>query len=368
MDTTTLAYRILEFTGISGEVSPDTLCQLSASKSYAEKVITSLKEQKLLRLHYKDKLRGLRLTQKGKKTLLAVNASRFQFFLTGNSDTNQPRSAYSRRLRLHQSAAVYLSMLQANICIFRDEKPLLFEPGIPPPSHLSGPSFYHSRELKSLGTETIKINNSRAMGVLLTSDSVYVIYYTGDHVLKWDYKTEVKLRTLLTHHLRSGVLSSLYMPSLPVKALILGSNMNIAFQLMTGIGGSKERYFYLDQSYEYFHYLPNDKISSRLLKFISDPVLPQKLRELLLSDLSSPDLQCSIPHDAKTADGKLVLLGYDFDMLRIKQFMTGISLWDMSGDLICFDFQKDILSKMSTASVTLTTIDFTKFERRFFPV
>ncbi|MFR3755011.1 MAG: hypothetical protein ACLTW9_27105 [Enterocloster sp.] len=50
--------------------------------------------------------------------------------------------------------------------------------------------YYHSREIKELGMETVKVNNSRTMGVLSDS-TVYVIYYTGDCAMKWSYNTEL---------------------------------------------------------------------------------------------------------------------------------------------------------------------------------
>lgn len=367
MQPSNLSYRMLELTALSGEVSPSTLCLLSPSNSYAEKIITALKDQKLLKLHYKDKLRGLRLTDKGKKYLLGTNTDRFDFYLTGNSDTNHPRSAVRRRIRLHQAAIVYQALLQAGICIFRDEKPLLFEPGIPPPNQISFPIFYHSRELKCLGTETIKINNSRAMGLLLTQHVIYVIYYTGDHVLKWDYATEVKLRILLTHHVRNGVLSSIYNTDIPIRALLLGSDMNTALQLMTGTGGSKERFFHLDQSYNGFHYLPLQHDPVITFKFLHDINTTNKLNTLLSSDLLPPDHLSTIPHDAKTVEDTLILFGYHMDMLQITRFFTGCSLWNQKGNLICFDFQKGILQKLCPHSVTITAVNFEMLKRRFFP-
>ena len=113
MDTSTAAYRILEITAISGELPCDTLSRIHIGESYGEKLITRLKEDRLIKTHYKDKLRGYRLTSRGKKLLLAQNPERFSFYLTGSSDTNQPRSDYPRRLRLHQTSRTYCLMLGA---------------------------------------------------------------------------------------------------------------------------------------------------------------------------------------------------------------------------------------------------------------
>lgn len=88
MDSSSSTYRILALTAISGELSPDALSHTNISKSYREKLLTKLKEEGLLKTHYRDRLRGYRLTGKGKQLLLAENPERFRFYLTGSSDTN----------------------------------------------------------------------------------------------------------------------------------------------------------------------------------------------------------------------------------------------------------------------------------------
>lgn len=91
----TQKYQLLELIGISGEFPADQLNRLFYSSSYAEKVITELKADKLIRTHYKDRLRGYRLTKRAKEMLLYQNPLRFQFFLTGNTETNHIRSEVS---------------------------------------------------------------------------------------------------------------------------------------------------------------------------------------------------------------------------------------------------------------------------------
>ena len=53
--------------GLCGEFPSGQLNRLIESDSYAEKVVTDLKQSKLIRTHYKDGLRGYRLTKPGKK-------------------------------------------------------------------------------------------------------------------------------------------------------------------------------------------------------------------------------------------------------------------------------------------------------------
>lgn len=112
--------------GISGEFPADQLGRLFSSPSYAEKVVTELKAEKLIRTHYKDKLRGYRLTKRAKELLLSYFPERFRYYLTGNTETNLIRSEVTRRIRLHQKAETYLTLLHAGIPIFPDQKPPVF--------------------------------------------------------------------------------------------------------------------------------------------------------------------------------------------------------------------------------------------------
>lgn len=164
--------------GLCGEFPSGQLNRLIESDSYAEKVVTDLKQSKLIRTHYKDGLRGYRLTKRAKELLLSQNPCRFQNYLTGNAETNLIRSELPRRLRLHQKAETYLTLSHAGIPFFPDEKPLLFSESSEAATFpvRSLPLFYSSREIKNLGASTTKIKNSRCIGILMAPHCVYAVY------------------------------------------------------------------------------------------------------------------------------------------------------------------------------------------------
>lgn len=65
MDTSSKAYKLLSLIAISGSAAKKyTLLYLT--DSYNEKLMTRLKSDGLIKIHYKDKLRGIRLTRRGK--------------------------------------------------------------------------------------------------------------------------------------------------------------------------------------------------------------------------------------------------------------------------------------------------------------
>lgn len=351
-------------TAISGEFPAGQLYRLIPRQSYAEKVITQLKSEKLLRTHYRDQLRGYRLTKKSKELLLSKNLERFSFYLTGNTETNQIRSEPTRRMRLHQKAAAYITLFHAGIHIFPDAKPPIFLPGREAYSFQARdfPCFYSSREVKQLGDETTKIRNSRNVGVLLTKTCVYVIYNTSSSLLKWEYRTEIRVNAFLQHFLKGNPY-----PRLPsVRAVLLGDDMEIAFRLMNSTGGYKKALFCLDTSYDHFHYVPNTGEGETLLRLLCRPDMLQELDRLLRSDLLPADSRLAIEHDALTADGEAVLFAYDFDMLRINKFNTGIRLFGYTGTIIAFDFQIPVLEKYLGNGLHYSVIDLQKFRKGFF--
>ena len=123
-----MAYRLLSLTAISGEFPTDQLNRLPGSPYYLESVVTALKKDGLLRTYYRDKLRGYRLGPRAKATLLESRPDRFASYLTGDTDTNRLKCEIDRRLRLHRLAETYVTMDNAGVCVYRDEKPAIFAP------------------------------------------------------------------------------------------------------------------------------------------------------------------------------------------------------------------------------------------------
>ena len=152
-----MAYRLLSLTAISGEFPTDQLNRLPGSPYYLESVVTALKKDGLLRIYYRDKLRGYRLGPRAKATLLESRPDRFASYLTGDTDTNRLKCEIDRRLRLHRLAETYVTMDNAGVCVYRDEKPAIFAPEGYAGGRIVYPAFFSSREVKEMGIDTTKI-------------------------------------------------------------------------------------------------------------------------------------------------------------------------------------------------------------------
>lgn len=356
---------LLTLTALSGEFPANQLERLG-SVAYMDNVVKELKRNGLLRSYYKDKLRGFRLTAKAKALLLSDNPDRFLFCLTGSCETNQPKSEVTRRLRLHRMAEAIVTMYGAGVAVYRDEKPEVFYPEgekihAPP---VTAPTFYNSREMKELGTEFVKIRGARAVGVLLTSDNIFVVYNTGSAKSRWEYKSEMRTKALLKTVLCRERLPQQYRTD-ALHGLLLGSDMDMAYQLLAGPEKGKRNYFILDGNYDRFHYIPNSHAGEIILNLLCDSPQMAELNGILSENLLPCQRGSVLENDGINQKGQPVLFAYAMDLPRILRFHHALELQDKTGVMICFDFQAEALRRFCGPRVSLETISLQKYEGRF---
>ena len=328
--------------------------------------MTALKKAGLLRTYYRDRLRGYRLGIKAKSVLLDGWPERFTFCLTGDAETNRLKSEANRRFRLHRLAETYITMGNAGVLLYPDEKPKVFAQTGFGGEAVTYPVFYSSREVKELGADATQIRSSRFAGVLLVPTGIFVTYNSGSALMKWRYKSELRVKTLLWNILCQQRLAQQYRVE-QVHGLVLGDSMDLAYQILTSTGGAKHDYFMLDGSYDHFYFLTNDHQGEVILALLCDPVKTAELDRILSQGLSAGNPGSAMEQDAAEPDGTPVLFGYFCDLPRIVRFNTALELMERPGTLICFDFQADVLRHYCGDRVHLQTIDFTKFEGRLFP-
>lgn len=361
------AYYFLEIVAISGESPLSNIDLILGNGRYKEKVITELKQEHMIKTYYKDKLKSYRLTSKGKKYLIDLNKKRFEFYLQGNSETNKNKTELTRRKRLHCISEAYSMMKQAQVEIFKDKKADIFTLEYNPrqPPKIQDPSFYSSREIKGIGIQAVKVKNTRAVGVLITENQVYIIYNTQENIMKWQYKSEMRLKAVISYCLMERkILKNCNIES--INAVMIGSSMDIAYNLITSNGGYKKQLFMLDESFKSIYFVPRDTYGITMLKILSNDNLRQKICNILSIDLIIKSSYEGIDCDAYNSKNQPVLFAFDFDMVRIVRFQSAVNLREIKGSIICFDFQKDVLNRYCNSRIDIQTIDYKKFERRFF--
>ena len=355
-----LYYELLALTAICGELPCACADRLTSSKSYRKKVVTSLTHGKLLRIFSKDHLRGYRLGIRGKRLLRERAPERFQFYLSGRTDTNSIKSSPARRLRLHRIAQTYITMLNAGAVIYRDEKPPIFSPNVSKPLYIDAPTFYDSREMKELGLEMVKVHGSRMVGSLLTSSRTFAVFNGMDAVPTFDTQIEQRGKIMLQNirYTRTGV-------SHTPDGILLSDQWAVMATLLENAKTCKKEHFLFDEGYEHFYFLTNDYHGETLLWLLCRPDVIKRLNSLLLQELQLPCRNAFIENDARTDAGAPILFCYLPDLPRLFRFLSALELLQMKGAILCFDFQADALQALCGDKVELQTIDFAEFERRF---
>ncbi|MCL2775664.1 MAG: hypothetical protein FWD71_20305 [Oscillospiraceae bacterium] len=365
MENSRQANELTELIAVSGELPADAVYRLGGGRHYKTKLVSNMKDSGLIHLEDKDGLRGYRLNFSAKKMLLKKNRDRFEFYLTGITETNRIKSDITRRLRLHRIADVILTMYNAGIKLFRDEKPDVFNPGEDSFIEVTDPLFYTSREFKELNHDMVKVKNARAVGILLNEKEIYIVYNTENYNMKWDYKSEISVKAIMEQYLCRTRMPNQY-PSFQITGLVFGNSMDMLYQIFTGGDKLKRSYFLLNKAFEKFIYLTNDKYGETGLKLLCDSEKQYRLNAILSGPLCGPDRGMLIENDALDKNGNPVLFSYLIDMPRLSRFVTALNMHDRNGGIVCFDFQEAILSKCCGERVYFDTINFARFKERFF--
>lgn len=122
-----------------------------------------------------------------------------------------------------------------------------------------------------MGIDTTKIRSSRSTGILLAPSGIFVTYNSSSALMKWRYKSEMRVKALIWSVICQQRLSSQFRHE-DVHGLILGNSMDLAYQILTSTGGRKHDFFMLDGSYEHFLYLTNNHQGEVILALLCDPV------------------------------------------------------------------------------------------------
>jgi hypothetical protein len=262
-------------------------------------------------------------------------------------------------------AEVLVTMLNADALALPWEKQPLFCPDSPLQcGSIQYPSYFSSREVKKIGPAAVKIKGSRSTGVLLTNAGIFITYNTGDTLMRWEYKSEMRLKALLQTELCQRRLPAQFADA-EISGIVFGIGMEPFTQLFLSEYRAKHHYFVLDGNLAHFYYLPSDHRGEVLLRLLWDPALRSALDSVLSEDLGAAQPGWMIENDGMDDAGDPVLFAYTCDMPRIGRFNTALELQERFGTLICFDFQEEALRRVCGQRVSFQSIDFEAFERSF---
>lgn len=347
--------QIMELLGqiaIAGELPSKAVKRIHGSDGYKRKCIMEARQKNLIRHFRKDGLNGLRLTAKGKKLLLESSPERFGFFL---KDGSKASSGAQKRTRLHRVAEAYVLMNNAGVEIYRDRKPPLFSAGEAVPIRF--PAYYGSREVKELGQESVKNQNSRFVGVLVTPDQLFAVYNAGPGQMKWYGQAEERLACSLPRVLqRQGAFVS--GRKVETKGILLAGSME-RFHLFLDDPERKAAFPIDNGQFWNMHWIPNSEEGETVLGLLCSPEKNALLTEALQNNFPPlPIGQRNMEMDAVDEAGNPVLFACDMDAARIRRFAVSLRVNGGCGTVICFDFQRKLVERLCESCAQVLELDW----------
>ena len=346
------SYRVLSLICMSGECSEEALRILLPQDNYRQKLLYKMISDKLITRYQKDGVYGYRLAKKGKDYLLLMDKERFGFFLLDGADFSMRRPILRYRLRQHRISET-LAMMESAVEIYRDRKELIFEEYTEQAFQQS--AFFVAREVKAQKDLTRKIVSSKMTGVWVNQEEASICYNMANNLPEWHENLENRTEILIRSMLRKEGVEHL-------DALIFGNDMSAAAKILSD--GNMQRQLMVSSS-ERFCFIPMDRNGLLLLEMLKDKNAYEDLYCILTEDFIFSEEENQVINDGYNNDGKPVLICVDCDLKRLVQFISQLDFIGQTGEVICFDFQKEAVKEYCGKNAKVAAVDFEKFQENF---
>lgn len=340
--------KMLIMTALSGEFPYDRSNRLDIGKEYGRILRHRLYQEGIIKCISDDGLKGLVLTSKGVEVLRQKDPERYRYI------SDKKRTEVSRRYRRQLFARTYCSLLNANVEFLPDRKPFVFARRRSQPyivgsplvrtSLLSDePVFYSSIEIKyELEDYVQQIRNSAMTGLILCRNNCFVVYNIGENRFPLSYATELKAGIMV------GSGTFLEMKNAPSNAVFLVRDFSISDEL---IFGSKEKKtapskVILNGIYKHIYLIPENESGDIQLRILCHPPLRELIEDTFFESFGDSNPNYKIINDGFDDDGNPVLNGCFLDVVRLLKFKRGLLTNDISGRVLCFDFQMEFVAKL----------------------
>ncbi len=352
-EITRLSDEILHLAALSGELSPVALGELNRSPKYIKNSIYDLIHNHKLVYCSRDDMEGYRLKPKGKHYLAKTYPDRFEDFFAVSNGANKVRLDHLHRRRNLRSSEIVAMMYKCGVALFPDEKPKLYSP-LADSSQSSESRYYTSFEVKDIGEDGIKINNTRFNGLLRSSVGDYLMYNMGLGLIKWESAAEIRAQTLIGRSLHTDI-----------RQIIMGNDMELAMDLLKSEGGRQNKYFRIDEMSESAYFVPITTEGEFLIRmsFLSDSM--KRLRYSVLQKMNLQPPKDSLDCDGYVDERTAVLFACDMDLKHIRNLKIGAEAKYLKLIIICFDFQADLLSRYFGDLAAIRIIDARKTSELF---
>ena len=198
-----------------------------------------------------------------------------------------------------------------------------------------------------------QIRNSAMTGLILDRNNCFVLYNIGENRIPLSYAAELKAGIMV------GSGTFLEMNKQASSAVFLIRDFSIAGEL---IFGNKEKKtapsrVILNGAFKHIYLIPENDNGDVQLRVLCHPAFRDLIDDTFAQSFGESNPNYKIINDGFDSDGKPVLNGCHFDVVRLIKFKRGLLTNNLSGRILCYDFQMEFLAKlMKPASVRLNHI------------
>lgn len=344
---------ILHLAALSGELSKTALSRMNASPKYIGNCIYTLQQEQMLTQCSRDDLIGYRLKPKGRHYLIRTFPYRFADFFADDNGANKVRLDLVHRKRNLHASEILTTMYNLSVSVFPDEKTKLYAP-LADSSQSSQAMYYTSFEVKAIGEDGIKINNSRFNGLFRCHTGDYLVYNMGEGLIKWETASEDRAVNLIGVCLQSQI-----------KQIMMGHSMEFALDMLKSEGGKQHQYFRIDEMLSSLYFIPITNEGDFLLRMNCLTDSMQRLKYSVLQKMHLQPCPNALDCDGYVDDTTAVLFACDMDLKRIRNMKIGAEARMLKSVILCFDFQAELLSRYFGGAATIRTIDAKKTAELF---
>ena len=360
-DTSNRMLDLLFLVGYCGEVPSQLVLRIGGHPEWNRHVkYQAIKNGYLVvwkGVHRQRVIRSLRLTEEGLDYISEMDPHRLAHILARDHAGIIKRNSMEKTLRRHSLAIALVMASNAGALIMPEEKPSLMSKAIGkkviPPGPNDKPLFYSTEEIRTAIQEyepDTVAKTSRILGIIVHDRKCYCLYHTGRSRMYWmrnnEENTVASIDTLLAAR---GLTCQSF------EQVIISDNLRVAVDITKHGINSRSRYFTLSDQPNHCYFLQNSANGDHLLSVLLDPRRKQQINFRALHGFDPPG-SFSRTHDAITKDGtRPVVLGYDFDLIKLVSFDVVHHGFPQSPILLCFDYQADTLQQIVGPKVEVRT-------------
>ncbi len=353
--------RLVTIVSLSGEFPYTQMERIGVTEAYAKQLRHRLYQEGKIRIQDKDGIKGLVLTNKSLISAKEQNPTRYKYIDTRN------RPEESRRYRRHLFAMTYCSLINADIEFLPDKKPFVFSRSRQSQSYdaprpliknsllTDEPIFYSSVEIKyELEDYVQQIRNSAMMGLILTRTDCYLLYNIHNNRYPLGFATENKAGILT----QNGEFINVK-PDRSSHAIMLVDGFETASEMILGNRKKKIRpsSVILNQAFRHIYIVPETPDGDMQLFVMCHKDYNDSVDEAFRENYKEGTVDFATINDGFDEEGHPVLNGCSCDITRLFKFQKGLLVNDLTGRILCYDFQMDFIAQiMAPAKIVFNHI------------